>query len=90
MSQHPSLRSASKSKQHRNVFKRYERLEILEKEEKWKPGDSVFGILKVKSIKMKVKKEKAAAAPEVKEEEAAVEKQEDATPVANEKKEARK
>jgi hypothetical protein len=64
-------------------------LEILEKGEKWKPGDSVFGILKVKSIKMKVKKEKAAAAPEVKEE-AAVEKQEDATPVANEKREARK
>ncbi len=89
MSQHPSLRSASKSKRHRNVFKRYERLEILEKEEKWKPGDSVFGILKVKSIKMKVKKEKAAAAPEVKEE-AAVEKQEGAAPAANEKKEAKK
>ena len=88
MSQHPSLRSASKSKQHRNVFKRYERLEILEKEEKWKPGDSVFGIPKVKSIKMKVKKEKAAVAPEAKEG-TAVEKQ-DATPVANEKEEARK
>jgi len=91
VSQHPSLRSASRSKQHRNVLKRYERLEILEKAEKWKWGDSVFGIPKIKSLKLKVKKEKAAVETEAQvTEETAVKKEEETTPVAKEKEEAKK
>lgn len=62
MSQHPSLRSSDKDKQHRSVLKRHERVKILKDKEKWKIGDSVFGLQKVKIIKFKIKKEKAAAA----------------------------
>lgn len=62
MSQHPSLRSSDKGKQHRSVLKRYEKIKTLTDKEKWKDGDSVFGLEKVKIMKFKVKKEKAAAA----------------------------
>jgi len=62
MSQHPSLRSSDKDKQHRSVLKRYERIKILKDKDKWRPEDSVFGLTKVKVLKFKIKKEKAAAA----------------------------
>ena len=62
MSQHPSLRSSEKDKKHRSVLKRYERIKILKDKEKWKDGESVFGLSKVKIVKFKIKKEKAAAA----------------------------
>ncbi len=62
MSQHPSLRSSDKDKQHRSVLKRHERLKILKEKEKWKEEDSVFGLPKVKIMRFKIKKEKAAAA----------------------------
>jgi len=62
MSQHPSLRSSDKDKQHRSVLKRYERVGQLKDKEKWKEGDSVFGLPKVRVIKFKIKKEKAAVA----------------------------
>ncbi|MDD3905081.1 MAG: small basic protein [Candidatus Omnitrophica bacterium] len=62
MSQHPSLRSSDKGKQHRSVLKRYEKMKILKDKEKWSDKDSVFGLAKVKIVKFKVKKEKAAAA----------------------------
>lgn len=62
MSQHPSLRSSGKDKQHRSVLKRYERIKTLKEKEKWKDEDSVYGLPKVKIVKFKVKKEKAAAA----------------------------
>ena len=62
MSQHPSLRSSEKDKQQRTVLKRYERLKALKDKEKWKEGDSVFGLSKVKIVRFKIKKEKAAAA----------------------------
>ncbi len=61
MSIHPSLRT-SKGKGHRSVFKRLERLKILSEKDKWHQGESVFGLSKVKSIKIKVKKEKATEA----------------------------
>jgi small basic protein (TIGR04137 family) len=61
MSQHPSLRSSDKDKKHRSVLKRYERLKLLKDKEKWKDGDSVYGLSKVKIVKFKIKKEKAAA-----------------------------
>jgi small basic protein (TIGR04137 family) len=64
MSQHPSLRSSDKDKQHRSVLKRYERVKILKDKEKWTDEKSVFGLPKVKVTKFKIKKEKAAAAAE--------------------------
>ena len=65
MSQHPSLRSSDKDKQHRSVLKRYERVKILKDKEKWEEGSSVFGLPKVKILKFKIKKEKAAPAEAV-------------------------
>ena len=62
MSQHPSLRSSDKDKQHRSVLKRYERVKILKDKEKWEEKDSVFGLPKVKIVRFKIKKEKAAVA----------------------------
>lgn len=70
MSQHPSLRISQRGKGHRSVLKRAEKIKILEKLGKWKNGDSVFGLHKVKTLRFKIKKEKAAPAPT---EEAAVE-----------------
>lgn len=64
MAQHPSLKSKEKGKQHRSVLKRYERVKALEEKEKWTKGDSVFGLLKLKLIKFKLKKEKTAAKAE--------------------------
>lgn len=62
MSQHPSLRSSDKDKKHRSVLKRYERLRLLADKEKWDDKKSVFGLQKVKVVRFKIKKEKAAAA----------------------------
>jgi small basic protein (TIGR04137 family) len=64
MSQHPSLRSSDKNKAHRSVLKRYERVKMLKDKELWKDEESVYGLPKVKIIKYKIKKEKAAAAAE--------------------------
>lgn len=58
MSQHSSLRSQALSGRHRNVLKRYEKVKRLKKEEIWRDGMSVFGLPKIKCVKMKVKKEK--------------------------------
>jgi small basic protein (TIGR04137 family) len=60
MSIHPSLRP-SKGKGHRSVFKRFERIKMLAEKDKWKEEESVFGLPKVKSLKIKVKKEKTEA-----------------------------
>ena len=62
MSSWPSLRSSDKGRQHRSVLKRYEKLKILKEKEKWADKDSVFGLAKVKVVRFKIKKEKAAAA----------------------------
>lgn len=56
MSVHPSLRVNKVGAKHRNVLKRYERLEKLVEEERWQTDSSVYGLPKVKSQKMKVKK----------------------------------
>ena len=62
MSVHPSFKSG-KGKQQRSVLKRLARLLQLQKEEKWdEEKDSIFGLPKVKVIKMKFKKEKKEAA----------------------------
>ena len=62
MSQHSSLRAGRRAKQHRSVLKRFERMKILQEKGEWKEGDSVFGIPKVKTLRIKLKKEKAAEA----------------------------
>ena len=64
MSVHPSLSSRGKGKRHRSVLKRFERLRELLEKEKWQPGDSVFGLLKVKVLRWKFKKAKKAAEEE--------------------------
>jgi len=64
MSQHPSLRSGEKSAKFRSVLKRYERIKKLKEKEKWEEGDAVYGLPKLKILKFKVKKEKAAPAAE--------------------------
>lgn len=65
MSIHPSLSSASKTKKHRSVLKRFEKLKVLIEKGKWQVGDPIFGLPKVKTIKIKVKKEKAPEKEEV-------------------------
>ena len=49
MSQHPSLKLASKITPKRNVLKRFERVNILIEQGKWKDGDKGVGLPKTKS-----------------------------------------
>ncbi len=49
MSQHTSLKSASKIVAKRNVLKRFERVEILRAKGRWKEGDRGTGLPKTKS-----------------------------------------
>ncbi len=49
MSQHSSLKSASKIRAQRNVLKRFERIELLRERGKWKDGDRGTGLPKTKS-----------------------------------------
>lgn len=48
MSQHSSLKSANKIQTRRNVLKRFERVEVLKKQGRWKQGQRVFGLPKTK------------------------------------------
>lgn len=64
MSIHPSLGAPDKGKKQRSVLKRLERLKYLADKEQWKEGDDVFGLPKIKTIRIKIKKEKAAEKPE--------------------------
>jgi small basic protein (TIGR04137 family) len=47
MSQHRSLKS-NKIQARRNVVKRFERVEILKRQGRWKDGQRVFGLPKTK------------------------------------------
>jgi len=49
MSQHPSLRVGGKIRQKRNVLKRFERIDILKEDGRYKEGDKVLGLPKTKS-----------------------------------------
>ena len=55
MSIDKSLKLKGKLVRPRNVFTRVERIKILKEEGKWEPTMSVFGIPKVKSVKIKRK-----------------------------------
>ncbi len=50
MSQHRSLKSASKIVTRRNVLKRFERIDVLKERGKWKDGDRGLGLQKTKTI----------------------------------------
>ena len=62
MSQHTSLKVSSVGKKHRNVLKRYERIKRMQETEKWAERKSVYGLPKIKSMKIKVRKAKAEKA----------------------------
>lgn len=60
MSIHPSLKISDKGKKQRSVLKRIERIKLMIDKEQWKEGDAVFGLPKIKTLRMiKIKKEKA-------------------------------
>jgi len=59
MSIHPSLKSSQKDKKQRSVLKRAERLRSMLGKGQWREGDSVYGLPKIKTIRIKIKKEKA-------------------------------
>jgi len=62
MSIHPSLVISEKDKMARSVLKRTERIRQMHEKGKWKEGDSVYGLPKIKALRIKIKKEKAAKA----------------------------
>ena len=48
MSQHSSLKAATKIATRRNVLKRFERIDVMRKRGKWKEGDRALGLPKTK------------------------------------------
>lgn len=62
MSQHSSLHIDSVGTKHRNVLKRFERIKKMQEENRWKDRSTSYGLPKIKSIKIKVKKVKEAPA----------------------------
>lgn len=62
MSIHPSLTISEKDKKVRSVLKRSERIKQMQEKSKWKQGDSVYGLPKLKSLRIKIKKEKVEKA----------------------------
>ena len=46
MSMHSSLKGSSKIRTKRNVLKRFERVDSLKKDGRWKEGDPAFGLPK--------------------------------------------
>jgi small basic protein (TIGR04137 family) len=48
MTMHSSLKNAAKIEIQRNVLKRFERVDKLQAEGKWKEGDRGFGLPKTK------------------------------------------
>lgn len=62
MSLHPSLKETLGSRRHKSVLTKLERIKTLLDKETWTFDRSVFGLPKVKVIKVKIKKPKAAEA----------------------------
>ena len=58
MSIHPSLSITDKDKKQRSVLKRTERIKTMIEKGQWKEGDKVFGLPKIKTVRIKIKKEK--------------------------------
>ena len=64
MSIHPSLGKAGRNTKQRSVLKRSERLRMMSEKELWKEGDDVYGLPKIKTVRIKIKKEKVEKAAE--------------------------
>jgi len=62
MSIHPSLAISDKDKKARSVLKRTERLKMMHEKGQWKEGDKICGLPKIKTLRIKIKKEKAEKA----------------------------
>ena len=63
MSIHPSLSASAQNKKQKSVLKRSERLRIMIEKGSWQQGKSVFGLPKIKTVRIKIKKEKAKELP---------------------------
>jgi len=50
MSRHPSLKVSGKIRKKRNVLKRFERIDVLSKDGRWKEGEKVLGLPKTKNV----------------------------------------
>lgn len=85
MSIHPSLSSTAKGSKQRTVLKRTERIKYLMKKGSWTDASKVYGMPKIKMVRLKVKKEKAADKPEAEAATAAATEAKAAAPVAEEK-----
>lgn len=59
MSLHPSLSISDKDKKQRSVLKRSERIRNMMEKGQWKEGDDIYRLPKIKTIRIKIKKEKA-------------------------------
>ncbi len=58
MSIHPSLAISGKDQKQRSVLKRTERIRQMMEKGDWKEGDRVYGLPKIKTVRIKIKKEK--------------------------------
>jgi len=65
MSIHPSLNISENDKKQRSVLKRTERIKSMLEKGRWKEGDKVVGLPKIKTIRIKIKKEKAEKVADV-------------------------
>lgn len=63
MSIHPSLGAAAKGKQQKSVLKRTERIKHMMAKGLWKKDGKIFGMPKIKTLRLKIKKEKTAEKP---------------------------
>lgn len=64
MAIHPSLKISDKDKKQRSVLKRTERIRMMMEKGNWKEGDTVYGLPKIKTVRIKIKKEKVEKATE--------------------------
>jgi len=62
MSIHPSLAISEQDKKQRSVLKRSERIRTMIEKGSWKEGDNVYGLPKLKTVRIKIKKEKVEKA----------------------------
>lgn len=61
---HPSLKTSDKVKKARSVMKRSERIRSMIEKGQWKEGDDVYRLPKLKTVRIKIKKEKVEKAAE--------------------------
>ena len=65
MSIHPSLSISDKDKKQRSVLKRAERLRMMLEKGSWKEGDPVFGLPKIKTVRITGKVTEFRSRPQI-------------------------